>query len=159
MLARAARLSAPARRLLEAVAVVPGPVEPALLELVSEGSLEDLAECLSSGILSAGRAHVAFRHELARFAIEDAITPDRRLALHRAALAALAAAPDDELDVARLAHHAEAAQDEAGVLRWAYCSAPIARPPSSTRARCGSPPVARPRARPSWPTCAPTSAT
>jgi DNA-binding CsgD family transcriptional regulator len=67
-------------------------------------------------MLDAGRTHVAFRHELARLAIEDAITPDRRLALHRQALAALAQRGSD---FASLAHHAESAGDRDAVLRWA----------------------------------------
>ena len=105
-LARAARLSDPARRLLEAVAVVPGSVEMWLLDRLAGDLVEPLGECLDSGMLTAGRAHVAVRHELARLAIEDATPPHRRLALHRAALAAHG---DRAPDPARLAHHAEAA--------------------------------------------------
>ncbi len=119
VLARAARLSAPARRQLEAVAVVPGQVEPWLLEAIA-GELEDgVEECLASGMLIAERSHLAFRHELARLAVEEAIAPTRRLALHRAAIEALAARSEKNPDFARLAHHAEAAGDVAAVLRWA----------------------------------------
>jgi DNA-binding CsgD family transcriptional regulator/tetratricopeptide (TPR) repeat protein len=116
VLARAARLSERARRLLEAVAVVPGPVEVWLLELLAGELVDRVDECVSSGVLSAGRTHVAFRHELARLAIEDRIPPHHRLALHRAALAALAGRDGDS---ALLAHHADAAGDVEGVLRWA----------------------------------------
>jgi DNA-binding CsgD family transcriptional regulator/tetratricopeptide (TPR) repeat protein len=119
VLARAARLSARAQRLLEAVAVVPGQVELWLLEALADEAGEPVDECLASGILSAGRAHVAFRHELARLAIEEAIAPNRRLALHRAAIDALAAHGGDDPDYARLAHHSEAAGNAEGVLRWA----------------------------------------
>src|SRR5262249_34557740 len=73
--------------------------------------------CLSLGILTARDASVAFRHELARLAVEEAIGPNRRLALNRAALAALESEPTPE--TARIAHHAEAAGDTAAVLRWA----------------------------------------
>jgi DNA-binding CsgD family transcriptional regulator len=126
VLARAARLSAPARRVLEAVAIVPGQAELWLLTALATDLDERLDECLTSGMLRAGRAHVAFRHELARLAIEDAMAPHRRLALHRAAIAALVAAGGEEPDCARLAHHAEAAGDAEGVLRWA--------PPAAERA-------------------------
>jgi ATP/maltotriose-dependent transcriptional regulator MalT len=119
VLARAARLSAPARRLLEAVAVIPGQVELWLLELLAAELIDRLEECLASGMLSPGAAHVAFRHELARLAVAESLAPDRRLALHRAALAALETRPGDDLDFARLAHHAEAAGDAEAVLRWA----------------------------------------
>jgi DNA-binding CsgD family transcriptional regulator/tetratricopeptide (TPR) repeat protein len=119
VLARAARLSAPARRQIEAVAVVPGQVEPWLLEAMA-GELEaGVEECLASGMLIAERTNLAFRHELARLALEEAIAPTRRVALHRAAIEALSARSDDRPDFARLAHHAEAADDAAGVLRWA----------------------------------------
>ena len=123
VLARAARLSAPARRLLDAVAVVPGTVELFLLEAMAGELLGELEDCLASGVLTAGQAHVAFRHELARLAIEEAMPPNRRLALHRAALAALASRGGDDPQVARLAHHADAAGEREGVLRWAPAAA------------------------------------
>ncbi len=119
VLARAARLSAPARRLLDAVAVVPGQVEPWLLEAMAGELAETVEECLGAGMLTAERTHIAFRHELARLAVEDALAPTRRLVLHRAALAALAAHGGEALDFDRLSHHAEAAGDAPGVLRWA----------------------------------------
>ena len=119
VLARAASCSAPARALLDAVAVVPGEVDLWLLEALAGGLDDRLDECLASGMLISGRTSVAFRHELARLAIEEAMTPNRRVGLHRKALAALAAHGEREPDFARLAHHAEAAGDGQGVLRWA----------------------------------------
>jgi DNA-binding CsgD family transcriptional regulator/tetratricopeptide (TPR) repeat protein len=119
VLARAVRLSAAARELLDAAAVVPGQVELWLLEALAGEVHNRLDECLAWGVLGAGRAHVSFRHELARLAIEEAITPNRRLALHRTAVQALAAHGGEDPDYARLAHHAEAADDADGVLRWA----------------------------------------
>ncbi len=119
VLARAARLSGPARRLLEAVAVVPGQAELWLLEALAGELGDPVDECLASGMLHAGRAHVAFRHELARLAIEEAIAPHRRMALHRAAIHALASREAEDPDFARLAHHAEAGEDADGVSQWA----------------------------------------
>jgi DNA-binding CsgD family transcriptional regulator/tetratricopeptide (TPR) repeat protein len=123
VLVRSAHLSGPARRLLEAVAVVPGHVDLWLLELIAGEFVDRLEECLASGMLSSGSAYVGFRHELARLAIEEAIAPNRRIALHRGALAALATRGRDHPDVARLAHHAEAAGDVESVLRWAPLAA------------------------------------
>src|SRR5207247_970293 len=86
VLARAARLGSDARGLLEAVAVVPQRVELWLLELLADGALTELDECLASGILRHEDQCVTFRHELARLALEESINPHRRLALHRRAL-------------------------------------------------------------------------
>ena len=119
VLARAGRLSGPARRLLEATAVVPGRIDLWLLEAVAPALVEQLEECVTSGMLVAGRADVGFRHELARVAVEESIPPDRRVALHRAVLAALEVRQGERPDYARLANHAEAAGDPGAALRWA----------------------------------------
>ena len=119
VLARAGRLSGPARRLLEATAVVAGRIGLWLLEAVAPELVERLEECVASGMLVAGRADVGFRHELARVAVEESIPPDRRVALHRAVLAALEARQGESADCARLANHAEAAGDREAALRWA----------------------------------------
>ncbi len=119
VLARAARLRGPARTLLDTVAVEPQPLELSLLERVAGETGEHLEECLGSGILVARPRAVAFRHELARRAIESAQPPDLNLRLHRAMLTALAASPAGEGDLARLAHHAEAAGDADAVLLFA----------------------------------------
>src|SRR5919106_1428679 len=76
VLARASRLSDGGRRLLDAVAVVPGSVEISLLEELAGEDMGHLAECLSTGMLTPTGAGVGFRHELARLAIERALTPD-----------------------------------------------------------------------------------
>lgn len=73
VLARAARLDATARRLLECVAVVPSRVEPPLLRTLTGDAVVALDECLASGMLRAEDDAVAFRHEIARLAVEDAI--------------------------------------------------------------------------------------
>jgi DNA-binding CsgD family transcriptional regulator/tetratricopeptide (TPR) repeat protein len=119
VLARAMRLSDPARRLLQAVAVVPGRVELWLLGRLAGELAARLEECLASGMLIAIDGGVAFRHELARLAVEESVAPDRRLVLHRAALSALASPPAGEPDPALLSHHAEAVGDGEAVLRWA----------------------------------------
>ena len=118
VLARAARLDGAARRLLDAVAVVPPRAEMWLLEAVARGQLDGLHACLSSGMLEAGGTTVGFRHEIARAAIEDALPPDARVMLHRRAVSALAAT-GRRADPARLAHHAEAAGDGEAVFRYA----------------------------------------
>ena len=74
-------------------------------EAVAGEAVDHLDECLTSGMLTLRGASVAFRHELARLAVEDSLPPQRRAALHARALAALVAAARAP-DLARLAHHA-----------------------------------------------------
>jgi DNA-binding CsgD family transcriptional regulator len=123
VLARAARLSPAAYALLEAVAVIPQRTEIDLLEALAGGHIEHLDECVASGMLRLDRDAVAFRHELARLAIEESIRPHRRTALHREALRALREPPAGGPDLARLAHHAEAAGDADAVLEFAPAAA------------------------------------
>ena len=117
--ARIARLSPDARALLDAVAIVPQRAEVWLLEALTDGALDALDECMRSGVLRAEADGVVFRHELARLAVEESLPPDRAVALHRRALAALADPALATPDLARLAHHAEAAGDGPAVLRYA----------------------------------------
>jgi DNA-binding CsgD family transcriptional regulator/tetratricopeptide (TPR) repeat protein len=123
VLARAARLSTEARRLIEAAAVAPTQAEIWLLEALTEGVVDRIEECLASGMLISTPDGVAFRHELARLTIEETLAPDRRLALHRRAVESLAAPPKGTPDLARLAHHAEAAGDTEAVARYAPAAA------------------------------------
>jgi DNA-binding CsgD family transcriptional regulator len=123
VLARVARLGPAARRLLEAVAIVPQHAELWLLEALAADTIDSLGECLSSGMLVSGAAGVAFRHELARLAVEESVAPNRRLELHRCALSALAEPPGRSPDLARLAHHAEAADDGDAVVHYASAAA------------------------------------
>jgi DNA-binding CsgD family transcriptional regulator/tetratricopeptide (TPR) repeat protein len=126
VLARTARLSPAARSLLESVAVAPPHVALWLLEALAGRAVDRLDECLASGMLTPELEGVAFRHELARLAVEESLAPNRRVALHRRALAALSTPPVGAPDLARLAHHAEAAGDAEAVLQFA--------PPAAERA-------------------------
>ena len=130
VLARAALLSEPARRLLDAIAVVPLRAELPLLERLVPDELGELDACLDSGVIRADRDGVAFRHELARLAVEDALSPHRRRELHAAVLAAL---ERERGDLSRLAHHAEEAGDAEAVLRYAPAAARAAAVVSSHR--------------------------
>ena len=123
VLARASRLGEPARTLLDAAAVVPQPTELWLLDALTEVPPRAVEECLGSGMLLADGICVAFRHDLARLAVNGSLAPDVRLALHRRALGALEHPPEGAPDLARLAHHAEAAGDGEAVLRFAPAAA------------------------------------
>jgi DNA-binding CsgD family transcriptional regulator/tetratricopeptide (TPR) repeat protein len=118
VLSRVARLGPEARGLLECVAVNPVRVELPLLKALAGEAFARLDECLSAGMLLLDDGAVAFRHELARLAVEEAIPAHRRIELHRGMLSALtgsATASDPSL----LAHHAEEAGDAEAVLTYA----------------------------------------
>jgi DNA-binding CsgD family transcriptional regulator/tetratricopeptide (TPR) repeat protein len=123
VLARAARLTPAARSLLEAVAIAPPQAELWLLQALAPDSLDRIEECLASGVLVSNPGGVAFRHELARLAVEESVPLDRKIALHRGALGTLSTPPSGIPDPARLAHHAEAAGDARAVLLLAPAAA------------------------------------
>jgi DNA-binding CsgD family transcriptional regulator/tetratricopeptide (TPR) repeat protein len=126
VLARVARLSPAAQSLVEAVAIIPTTAELWLLEALCPAAMSTLDECLASGVLSAVPSGVAFRHQLARLAVEESLDPVRRMDLNRRALAALANPPTGKPDVTRLAHHAEAANDAAATLEYATAAGRMA---------------------------------
>jgi DNA-binding CsgD family transcriptional regulator len=119
VLARAGRVSPEARTLLDAVATVPPRAELWMLEALAPSEFGRLDECIASGMLLADGSGVMFRHELARIAVAETVSPDRALALNRRALVILSQPPRGAADLARLAHHAEAAHDAGAVLRFA----------------------------------------
>jgi len=123
VLARAANLSPDATAVMDTVAVAPPHVESWLLEAACGDAVGAAEECLASGLLVALGDVIAFRHELARIAIESDLTPTHRITLHHEVLAALTDPPTGAADLERLAHHAEAAGDTAAVLRFAPAAA------------------------------------
>lgn len=119
---RVARLSCEAQSLLELASVVPNRVERWLLEAILGSTTSALEECLSSGMLSLEQKTVAFRHELARQAVESMLSPLRLQTLHSQVLQALLSRGEETSQAARLVHHALGAQDE----RLVACYAPLA---------------------------------
>jgi DNA-binding CsgD family transcriptional regulator len=120
VLARAAGLSREARAVLEAAAVVATPLAELWLVEALCGEIDArLDECIASGMLVDSVGAVTYRHELARLAIEESLPTARRLSLHRSALEALTSRQNNEVSLARIAHHADAAGDAEAVLRFA----------------------------------------
>jgi DNA-binding CsgD family transcriptional regulator len=132
VIARSARLSEPARRLTEAVSILHPSAEFRLLEAIATDTVDRTEECLASGMLVSTPEGVAFRHELARLMVEESLSPDRRIELHRDVLKALAP-PGGGSHLARLAHHAEGAADAEAVLRLAPAAAEAASSLSAHR--------------------------
>jgi len=133
VLARAARLSATARSLLEAAAVIGSRVEPWLLSNIVGAESANVAECIAKGMLQTQGEYYAFRHELARQTILETISPQRKITLHRMALNALKESPETRYDLARFANHAEGTKDVNAILEYAPAAARQASAASSHR--------------------------
>jgi DNA-binding CsgD family transcriptional regulator/tetratricopeptide (TPR) repeat protein len=121
VLARAVGLSSPARAVLDVAALTGARAELRLVESVADCPLAAVDEALASGLLTVDGARLRFRHEIARLAVEQAISPHRRRFIHARVLDALAAGGCD--DDARLAFHAEGAGDGPAVVRYASAAA------------------------------------
>src|SRR5690606_381923 len=104
VLARAARLSPTARGIVEAAAIIGAYVDADLLSRVVGAEASAVENAVAGGMLEPKRNGYAFRHELARQTILDALSPTRRIALHQAVLQALRAAAPGPDDLASLAH-------------------------------------------------------
>jgi DNA-binding CsgD family transcriptional regulator len=104
--ARAARLSPHARRTLECASIFPRQIDEETLRLIADDADHvGVEECLAGGMLHARGGALAFRHELARRAVNEAMSPLRRRELHQAALALLKGRNDRR--AAEIVHHAE----------------------------------------------------
>jgi predicted ATPase len=117
--ARCSRLSASARAALETAAVVGGRASVRLLDELLDGEGWAVDECLEAGVLVMAGTEVAFRHELARRAVLDAIPAVRRAELHRQVLGALRRGPRNGSRLTMLVHHADCAGDDEAVLELA----------------------------------------
>jgi DNA-binding CsgD family transcriptional regulator len=119
VLARVARRSPEAQRLLEVVSVSPARIERWALTTLGADDDAPLDECLATGLLRLDGQMIAFRHELAREAVEGALSTARRQALHTQVLRALLQSEIGPASLARLVHHAAAAEDADLLLRLA----------------------------------------
>jgi DNA-binding CsgD family transcriptional regulator len=123
VIARLARLSVSARRAAHLVSTVPGKAERWLIEDMITPCGEVLQECLNAGMVVLPDCSLGFRHEIARCAVEDSLSPPERQDLHAGALAALLRRGEGKVAIARLVHHADKAADSAAVLRFAPLAA------------------------------------
>ncbi len=114
-------VSPAARAVVELAAVVPGATELWLFGETVGADAGAIDECIAAGLLTLRGDTVAFRHDLARRAVEDDLSPVRRRELDGLVLGALAA--DGDADPARLAHHARRAGEVDAIRRLAPAAA------------------------------------
>ena len=109
VLARVGRLGPECREALDQLSVVPTHVRLDLVVALLGQRFETLAEAERAGVLEMRAHSIAFRHELARRAIEQGLPAIRRQQLNAAVVAALRG--QEPPDRARLMHHAVEARD------------------------------------------------
>jgi predicted ATPase len=121
VLARATRQPPGVRAILELSSLVPGRIEAGLVDAILAPSSAEISSALSSGLLVADARGYAFRHELARIAVEQALPAPLAAALHGRLLAALQSGVVGREGVAkaRLVHHAAGANNSRAVLELA----------------------------------------
>ena len=116
VLARTRTLSTPARDALDTAALIGSRMQSELLVSLIDNPLV-IDELISHGLLIKDGDDLRFRHEIARVAIEAAIPPYRKAAIHTKIMDALLSSGSD--DDARLAFHAEGAGNAELVLTYA----------------------------------------
>lgn len=119
VLARAARQSPNVRALLDLAAIVPARIDIGIVDEVLAPTPADVSAALASGLLTADGRSYAFRHELARIAIEQALPAPKAAALHAKVLACLERRGDRVAPMSHLVHHASGAGNSAAVLKYA----------------------------------------
>lgn len=123
VITRLSRLSEEARRIAHLVAIVPGKTERWLIDGMIAPSSAVIQECLNAGMVAHVDGSLAFRHEIARSAVENSLSVPQRQDLHAGALAKLLQHGDGKVAAARLVHHADQASDSGAVLRFAPAAA------------------------------------
>ena len=116
---RVARLSPTCRELIELVSVVPGGAHRSVVEPVL-GWSSDVDEAVDRGVLLFDGELIAFKHELARRAIEAALPPARRQEMNSRVLSVMiarSAAP------AQIVQHAVEAGNQQAIVEYAPVAA------------------------------------
>lgn len=121
-LARTLRLSVHARRTLECASIFPRQIEQETLRaLAADDDCSGVEECMRGGMLNANGQVLAFRHELARRAVRDAMSPLRRRELHALALDLVKSRP--HVRAAEVAHHAQEAASMEDLVKYSLLAA------------------------------------
>jgi DNA-binding CsgD family transcriptional regulator/tetratricopeptide (TPR) repeat protein len=98
-----------------------------LVDELLHPSDEDIEACLDSGLLVVHDTGLAFRHDIARVAVERAIPPTTAESMHSRALDAMSRRPECVVNLARLVHHAVRARRGDAVIKFAPAAARLTR--------------------------------
>jgi DNA-binding CsgD family transcriptional regulator/tetratricopeptide (TPR) repeat protein len=121
VLARVRQLPADAQDVLEQLAVVPPALDRWLVDALVPGGLAALAKAEERGLLVVSPVRVAFRHELTRRTIVDALPTARRVELHRRVLAQLV--QREGVALSHILHHAAQAGDQDAIAAYGPAAA------------------------------------
>jgi ATP/maltotriose-dependent transcriptional regulator MalT len=140
VLARVGRLPPNARQVLDAISVVPGSADRALVRAIAELADQEfddgLDNCVGLGLLRYRTdGSLEFRHELGRLTIERSLPARRSREFHARALRTLRSSAG-ATDRSRLAHHASGADDGVSVVELAPVAAAEAAAAGSYREAC-----------------------
>jgi DNA-binding CsgD family transcriptional regulator/tetratricopeptide (TPR) repeat protein len=115
VLARAAKVAPSSRRLIELVSVFPQGAARAIVDGILDPTPEEWDECERLGLLRAHGEMVSFDHELARRAVESALSVADRRSLNRLVLWEIVG----DASPALIVHHARNAGDQELVAEYA----------------------------------------
>jgi len=135
VLARLGRMESQARAVVELASITPTRIDNELLEAVCAPTAAAIDECVTRGVLVPDGRSLAFRHELARLAVLDALPPGTRRELNATVLGWLLRR-SASADLARVVHHAIEAADVIAVLKYAPEAARAAAAVGSHREAC-----------------------
>ncbi|MGS0687291.1 ATP-binding protein [Nakamurella sp. GG22] len=124
VLARVGRLPEVCRRFVQRLSVVPSRAERWLAEAIADGDPDVVSGAERSSVIGGGVQHVAFRHELARRAVETSLTAGEVVQANRVVLDVLLLHPD--VEPSRIVHHAVRAARIETVLRYGPVAAAAA---------------------------------
>ena len=113
VLARFDRFPVPCQRVVQTIAVFPRRAEIWAIQQICPEDFDGIGRAVMAGLIVAGDGDYAFRHEIARRAVESTLPADTRREINRKALSVLRKEP--RVSISHLVHHAKAAGDVAYV--------------------------------------------
>ncbi len=124
VLARFDRFPKSCQRVIQTIAVFPRRAEVWAVRKICPKEFDEIGRAVLAGLIDVRDGVYAFRHEIARRAVESTIPADKRREINRATLEVLRSEP--KVAISRLVHHAEAAGETISVRELAPVAAAAA---------------------------------